>query len=1798
MDSNELVSRLNPLHSVTLDLKSPNSPRSSTPVSQLPPSSFAPLSVTSITASINNHIPSYPDTETQSQWAQIITEHGKDEGNTKPEVDDNSSVPRGTENPTHDAQVAGHKPASSLSPPPEQRFDDDKIAGIQDQRDSEEDKLGVVEEPLLSRQEQEQPSPKASPAPGTDSQFGSILNTNVNVSLGADLELAGEQRSGTPQLPQQEHIRTHNASDTSPFPPLSYAQRSGTGFANADSPGGGSAITAGVSPDPNRSLNVNDALGYLDEVKNRFQTKPDVYNHFLEIMKDFKSKRIDTPRVIERVSLLFAGHPTLIQGFNTFLPPGYRIECMTDREDGGSMIRVTTPQGTMMQSQNTKAGEDSTSHSQIQTTWIVGASVENGHKDEKKEKEDICGTRSKGEESCQPHGSSALPLSHPDSLNTNLPVGIDPQPVDEQRQQQHQREVPHPSSLLVQQEQSARPNDSNFRPNPVSTSPSSPSSSPPPPHFYRAMSASVSTPASVLASVSGGGSANISGMGLGSFASATAITTSTAVFGSLDPTRSLNVNDALGYLDEVKNRFQTNPDVYNHFLEIMKDFKSQRIECMVDPNDGGNSMIRVTTPQGTMMQSARGVSGGEKAGDVHLSLGHSRFHPPESHFALEHVDTPMPVSPVVGATVINDAPSALSAAASSIDGVNASIPAGASLFAAATSATSNSTSSFPPGTHPSELQPTEQALEYVNRIKERYADDPASYQLFLDLLRDFNTNPEEVLKHIVFLFSNAPDLLEEFKMFLPKDGTGFGVNAGDNGTAEGQSNLMKMFTQSVETIQAQMQAQQQARTQAQGPDAPTKVRRKDKDRGDDKERTQLQGSATTTSPQKRKRKTVEKDVGGIASSILKTLSGGAATGMGPSKAKKSKLHHDTPASHRDSDREVAGLPYNDVYQQQPQLAHSHPDIYSQAQFHPPIQHPSHLHYQTQLETQILQDSTFFDRVHHFLENRETYDEFLKLINLFTQELINLRTLVFQAKSFLGDSDLMTQFREMVGWEERSGGGGNNDTGGGMTNVDGVSSTSASNVGQVVKPNKADLSIQYGPSYRRLPPSETQVVCSGRDAFCNSVLNDEWVSHPSWVSEDSGFVAHKKNVYEEALHRSEEERHEYDFYLEAMNKTVSALEPSHIKILQMSDPDRTNYKFKPNWNGMLKTIHQRLLKKVYGRDAGMEVVQAIQDNPALAIPIVFQRLKQKEEEWKRAQREWNKVWREVDARNYWKSLDHQGVTFKMSDKKTITTKAFVTNIELVRQQQMAKRASLIDSTFGRGPPQVTPPAVALSESSSSSQIAHPQAQTNCHNYSRPRYQLAYTTEDISVLQDAIKLVLSFLDRSHGTIPVYDRKKIEQFIRYFTPLFFMFYQREFDSAFVVGGGATVGGPDLEDTVLGDGFGFADDDGSGFGFGNNIGSSSSVAGSTRSKNGKRVSGDIRKKVLKASQSQSQSLLQVQLERSARRTRSVASASASVSASAPPSVPASRAPSPNAPGLADVEMRDNGSTGAKKPALTLTGPSIVNSLPSGKLLNNASVGFQLSTSGLRKQHSRRGLFFANTPLYVLLRLLNLLYARLLLCKRLGAELAEAEKATIAVDQQRNPNDTAFVPGTLPGSPTVFANVSTTGLDTTLTFGAEHFYGHLLECCERLFDNQIDQATFEDTARYMFGMKAYTVFTIDKVIGAVIKQVQLILLDNKSKELVQLLQKERENPSMSLQDQNNYREKAGAIVGSDDHFYRINYLLDLRSFTIQLLSKDDSKDEDTQAMVEKWRKYIDAFQADSDPSALIPRGRYPFLRR
>lgn len=61
-------------------------------------------------------------------------------------------------------------------------------------------------------------------------------------------------------------------------------------------------------------------------------------------------------------------------------------------------------------------------------------------------------------------------------------------------------------------------------------------------------------------------------------------------------------------------------------------------------------------------------------------------------------------------------------------------------------------------------------------------------------------------------------------------------------------------------------------------------------------------------------------------------------------------------------------------------------------------------------------------------------------------------------------------------------------------------------------------------------------------------------------------------------------------------------------------------------------------------------------------VLVSRLKIKEEEWREAQRGFNKIWREQNEKYYLKSLDHQGINFKQNDTKVFRSKTLLNEIE--------------------------------------------------------------------------------------------------------------------------------------------------------------------------------------------------------------------------------------------------------------------------------------------------------------------------------------------------------------------------------------------------------------------------------------------------------------------------------------------------------------------------------------------------------
>lgn len=143
-------------------------------------------------------------------------------------------------------------------------------------------------------------------------------------------------------------------------------------------------------------------------------------------------------------------------------------------------------------------------------------------------------------------------------------------------------------------------------------------------------------------------------------------------------------------------------------------------------------------------------------------------------------------------------------------------------------------------------------------------------------------------------------------------------------------------------------------------------------------------------------------------------------------------------------------------------------------------------------------------------------------------------------------------------------------------------------------------------------------CTGRDETCNAVLNDHWVSHPTWASEDSGFIAHKKNTHEEGLHRIEEERHDYDIYTAIVGRVIQFLEPFAQQVHVMSPEQRSNFTLHEAKEGNIPAILRKVLTKIYGREHALSVIDDLEEMPANVIPVVLSRCRHIGEHWKQCQ----------------------------------------------------------------------------------------------------------------------------------------------------------------------------------------------------------------------------------------------------------------------------------------------------------------------------------------------------------------------------------------------------------------------------------------------------------------------------------------------------------------------------------------------------------------------------------------------------
>lgn len=269
--------------------------------------------------------------------------------------------------------------------------------------------------------------------------------------------------------------------------------------------------------------------------------------------------------------------------------------------------------------------------------------------------------------------------------------------------------------------------------------------------------------------------------------------------------------------------------------------------------------------------------------------------------------------------------------------------------------------------------------------------------------------------------------------------------------------------------------------------------------------------------------------------------------------------------------------------------------------------------------------------------------------------------------------------------------------------------------------------RYGASYRALPKNYVQPKCTGRTQLCKDVLNDTWVSFPSW-SEDSTFVTSRKTQYEEYIYRCEDERFELDVVIETNLTAIRVFEALQKKLNRMTPEERNKYKLDDTLGGSSVVIIQRAIKRIYG-DKAPEIVEGLKKSPAVAVPLVYRRLKSKEEEWREAQKQFNKIWREQNEKYYLKSLDHQSITFKQNDIKFLRSKSLINEIESLFDERHEQNDENTDTTLG-GP------------------------------------HMTFIYKNKSMIEEACNLIIHHVKRQ-TSIHKSDKQKIKQLLKHFIP-----------------------------------------------------------------------------------------------------------------------------------------------------------------------------------------------------------------------------------------------------------------------------------------------------------------------------------------------------------------------------------------------------------------------------------------------
>ncbi|KDP45427.1 hypothetical protein JCGZ_09676 [Jatropha curcas] len=651
--------------------------------------------------------------------------------------------------------------------------------------------------------------------------------------------------------------------------------------------------------------------------------------------------------------------------------------------------------------------------------------------------------------------------------------------------------------------------------------------------------------------------------------------------GGSSTSQKLTTSDALAYLKEVKEMFQDQREKYDLFLEVMKDFKAQR-------TDTAGVIARVKELF---------------KGHNNLIFGFNTFLPKGYEITLDDDEAP-----------------------------------------------------------PKKTVEHEEAINFVYKIKKRFENDEHVYKSFLDILnmyRKEHKDINEVYSEVAALFEDHRDLLDEFTRFLPDTSV-----APMTQTAPYGRNSIQRYNERNPTAPASRQMHMD------------KQRRRDRivtsntERDLSVDRPELDDDKAMMKVHKEQRKRAEKE----------------------NRDRRNRDQDDREPEH-DSNRDFSLQRFPDKRKSSRKVEgfgiNSNISSYDD---------------KDNLKSMYNQGFIFCEKVKEKLVNSDDYQAFLKCLNIYSNGIIKKNDLQNLVADLLGKyPDLMEEFNDFFERCENIDGFLAGVMSKKSPGTDGHASRSLK-VEDKDKEQKRELDVakdkeryrekymaksiqeldlsncqRCTPSYRLLPDDYPIPSASSRSQLGALVLNDHWVSVTSG-SEDYSFKHMRRNQYEESLFRCEDDRFELDMLLESVTSTAKRAEEllNSINENKIDSPIIIEDHF--------TALNLRCIERLYG-DHGLDVMDILRKNPALALPVILTRLKQKQEEWTRCRADFNKVWAEIYTKNHYKSLDHRSFYFKQQDSKNLSTRSLVSEIKELKEKQQKEDDVLLAFAAGNRQPVV-------------------------------------------------------------------------------------------------------------------------------------------------------------------------------------------------------------------------------------------------------------------------------------------------------------------------------------------------------------------------------------------------------------------------------------------------------------------------------------------------------------------------------